>query len=413
MSAILEVYPPIGQWHAEAILPASKSLSNRWLILEALSGGALQVEGHSDAEDTIRLQKIIRERPAIVDAGAGGTTFRFALAYLCAMEGYSGELRGSARLHERPVKPLVDALKALGADIEYLEKTGFPPLGVKGKRLPGGEVKLDAEISSQFLTALLLIVPALNGPLLIQTGNKITSRPYLDMTLELLRKTGTSVEENDGLIRAEHKGWQAGRYLVEKDWSSASYWYALAALSGESEIFLPGLSLHSLQGDALTAKIFSFFGLNSIETEGGIRLVHSGIFCDQFGFDFVSQPDLAQTLAAVVAGLRKKAWFGGLESLRRKETDRIQALRTELAKINVITSEPHEGELLIDASRASFDREIVIDTYDDHRMALAFAPLSLLQFRLMIRDHEVVKKSYPGYWTELRKAGFTLRQEES
>ena len=413
MAAIIEISPPEGNWHARPDLPASKSLSNRWLILEALSGGAITVEGHSVAEDTIRLQHIIRGLPAIADAGAGGTTFRFALAYLSSLEGYSGVLKGSARLHERPVKPLVEALISLGADISYLEKEGFPPLAVRGRKLNGGFVYLDAEISSQFLSALLLIVPALNGKLTIHTGNRITSRPYLDMTMQLLRLTGSVAEEREGIINAEFKGWEKGAFSVEKDWSSASYWYALAALSKSTEISLPGLSLKSLQGDAQTAAIFKHFGLQSTETSQGISIFRQGLPDDQFEFDFISQPDLAQTMAVVVSGLRMKAWFKGLESLRRKETDRISALRKELSKFNIFTDEPVEGELRIDAGKALFDREVIIDTYDDHRMALAFAPLCLISYRLMLRDPDVIRKSYPGYWSDLRKAGFSIGIEEN
>ncbi|MCC6768161.1 MAG: 3-phosphoshikimate 1-carboxyvinyltransferase [Bacteroidia bacterium] len=413
MSAIIEIHPPLNNWHANAVLPASKSLSNRWLILEALSKNTIVVDGHSDAEDTVRLQEIIRNKPVIADAGAGGTTFRFALAYLCTCEGYEGTMRGSVRLHERPVKPLVDALLALGADINYLEKEGFPPLAVRGKNMKGGQIHLSAEISSQFLSAILLIAPALQEPLTIHTGNKITSRPYLDMTLALLQLAGQQVEEKEGTFTVYPKPWSSGRFKVEKDWSSASYWYALAALSPGANIFLPGLQLDSLQGDAHTAKLFAIYGVNSEEKSNGIQLTNSGQVPDSFEFDFRQQPDLAQTMAVVVAGLKKQALFSGLDTLRRKETDRIQALRNELAKLDVITSEPREGELMIDATNARCDKELIVDTYDDHRMALAFAALSLTQYRLQIRDPEVVKKSYPGFWTELRKAGFHLKVEES
>lgn len=408
MSDIIELSPPPHNWQTNAILPASKSLSNRWLLLEGLSLGKIRVLGHSDAEDTVRLQYIIAHKPEIADAGAGGTTFRFALAYLCTCETYSGILKGSARLHERPVKPLVDALRALGAEIHYLEKEGHPPLKIQGRKLNGGEVQLTAEISSQFLSALLLIAPALSSPLTINTLNKITSRPYLDMTLELLRRTGTRIDESEGKITATHQGWQPGTFQVEKDWSSASYWYAMAALSPGATIALPGLEINSLQGDAMTAKIFRSFGVESSESGEGIRLIHRGEIAGEWEFDFISQPDLAQTMAVVVAGLKKKAWFRGLESLRRKETDRIAALRQELAKFQVYTDEPREGELRIDASNARFDKDLILDTYDDHRMALAFSALCFTQFRLMIRDPEVVKKSYPGFWSELRKAGFSI-----
>jgi 3-phosphoshikimate 1-carboxyvinyltransferase len=214
MSAIIEIHPPLNNWHANAVLPASKSLSNRWLILEALSKNTIVVDGHSDAEDTVRLQEIIRNKPVIADAGAGGTTFRFALAYLCTCEGYEGTMRGSVRLHERPVKPLVDALLALGADINYLEKEGFPPLAVRGKNMKGGQIHLSAEISSQFLSAILLIAPALQEPLTIHTGNKITSRPYLDMTLALLQHAGQQVEEKEGTFTVYPKPWSSGRFKV-------------------------------------------------------------------------------------------------------------------------------------------------------------------------------------------------------
>lgn len=411
MAELIEIFKPEHPIKYSVELPASKSISNRFVILEALSNKTIKVRGHSDAEDTLRLQNIINELPGRADAGAGGTTFRFALAYLASLDGYSGMITGTDRLKERPVAPLVDALRSLGADIQYAEKPGFPPLKVKGKKLTGGSVSLSGEISSQFLSSIILIAPTMESGLEIDTGGKITSRPYLDMTLALVNQSGFSASEKDGIIRVQPGKWNSGLYVVEKDWSSASYWYSIALLANHSDIFLPGLSLDSLQGDSKTAYLFDQLGVETKSEVNGIRLKPTGKSCSYFEFDFTDQPDLAQTIAVSVAGMGISAKLSGLKSLRRKETDRISALRNELIKFGVKTEEPEEGCLTIDPAGVEFRKEIIVDTYEDHRMAMAFAPMCLKVYKLAIRNPDVVNKSYPSYWSELRKAGFGLHAQ--
>lgn len=407
----MEIFPPVSMVNASVDLPSSKSISNRLVILEALSKNIISAIGHSEAEDTRRLQSIVRNLPKIADAGAGGTTFRFALAFLSATEGYEGILRGTERLMERPVEPLVEALRSLGADIHYLEKAGFPPLQIRGKQLTGGQVNLSGRISSQFLTAVMLIAPSMKSELVIDSQSEITSRPYLDMTLSILNQVGFPAVEKNGRIIISPGVWRIGKIPVEKDWSSASYWFSIVALSKEANFFLPGLTLKSMQGDARTAELFGRLGVETSILQNGLAL--RKITCNQnyFEFNFRDQPDLAQTFAVTIAGLGISGHFSGLETLRRKETDRIVALRKELIKFNIRTEEPKEGELIIDSSRADFSREVIIETYEDHRMAMAFAPISQKVYKLAIRNPEVVNKSFPSFWSELRKAGFLLKLE--
>lgn len=412
MPGTLELFPPDKTLRAEIELPASKSHSNRLLVLEYVSDGLISAGPHSDAEDSVRLQEILAEKPEIADAGAGGTTFRFALAALSATEGYAGTLKGSERLHQRPVKPLVDALKALGADIEYTGQDGYPPLKVRGKKLKGGKVELSGKVSSQFLSALALISPLLEDGLTIDTGGEVTSRPYLEMTLQLLKDAGITVRESGDIIEIGPGELRKMHFDVEKDWSSASYWYSLVALSPSGEITMKGLKLQSLQGDADTAKIYSGLGVETVEFPEGIRIRKAPVVEKHFEIDFSNTPDLAQSVAVTIAGLEATALLKGLKTLRVKETDRIAALRTELEKINVFTSEPAEGELYIDATKADFSRTLIAHTYEDHRMAMAFMPLVYKAYRTAIRDSDVVRKSYPKFWEQVRKCGITIREPE-
>jgi 3-phosphoshikimate 1-carboxyvinyltransferase len=395
--------------HATVHLPASKSISNRVLILEAISDGIIHGKGYSDADDTQKLKNLLHELPEAAYAGAGGTTFRFLLAFLATKKGYEGILSGTDRLMERPVSLLVDALRALGASIEYLGIYERPPLHITGKRLEGGTISLNSEVSSQFLTSLLLIAPSFkNGLTLIPSGT-IASRPYLDMTLKLLQQCGVLVEDSGKEIKVFSGSFKQQEIEIEKDWSAASYFYSLVALSENGTIELPGLRIESLQGDAKTCQLYNQLGVETVETVDGIILRKKDVECTEFSFDFSEQPDLAQTLAVTCVGLGIKARMSGLESLRVKETDRIMAIRTELGKLNVHTEEPKEGSLLIDPKTADFSKTWIVETYEDHRMAMAFAPLLMKCSHLVIRDPHVVRKSFPDFWIELRKAGIESR----
>ena len=393
-------------------LPGSKSLSNRILMLEYLSGNRIKGKDHSDAEDTQNLRKILTDLPRIADAGEGGTTSRFALAALAATPSYEGILKGSYRLSQRPISELVDALRQLGADLTYLEKENQLPILIKGTHLKGKSIKTSGSISSQFLSALLILGASLPEGLEITVQGSLVSRPYSEMTIKLLRHLGVKINQENQVFTIQSFEWAAHQVLIEKDWSSASYWYSIVALAPKANVFLKGLNLTSLQGDRLTANIFSLLGVATKQQEEGIQLEKTNQQVDFFRFDCIDQPDIAQTLAVTLTGLRMRGHLTGLKTLRGKETDRIEALKHELQKLNVTITEPEEGELYIDARFADFSKLVLINTYNDHRMALAFAPLVVKVYKLAIRNPKVIEKSYPNFWIELRKADVSLTEYE-
>jgi len=395
---------------SEVGLPGSKSISNRLLILEALSEGKVKGIDYSDAEDTRTLVHLLKHLPEYADAGAGGTTFRFLLALLASKNGYEGVLTGSQRLQERPVKQLVEALNSLGADVKYAVKTGFPPLIIKGRKLNGGRVFIDGSISSQFLSALLLVAPAMRDGLELIPQGKIASMPYLKMTVEVMRVCGIVVEMDKNGIHVKPSSFKTTEIQVEKDWSAAAFWFNCIALSGQgAEISMPGLTLKTVQGDALTGAIYSFLGVNTYETATGIVIRKAKLPTKYFAYNFSDQPDLAQAMAVSVAGNEISAMFSGLHSLRGKETDRIVALTQELKKFDVKITEPENGILKIDAREAELYRSPNIKTYEDHRMAMAFAGMVIKSGTLKISNPDVVRKSYPGFWNDLRTAGISIK----
>nr|MDQ3047923.1 3-phosphoshikimate 1-carboxyvinyltransferase [Bacteroidota bacterium] len=337
---------------------------------------------------------------------------RFLTAYFSTQPGVH-VLTGSERMKKRPIGILVDALRHLGANIEYMEKDGFPPLKVTGKKLKGGEVEVDGNVSSQFVSALLLIATELQNGLVIRFKGEITSRPYINMTLKMLEEfrvygmwqgNGISVSKQSYHIKSE----PGYAYQVEGDWTSASYWYAMVALAEEAEITINGLKNPSLQGDAILSDVFTFFGVKTVFIPNGIQLSKSRIKDEHFGFDFSDCPDLAQTVAVIVSALNIPSLFNGLHTLRIKETDRIQALKTELKKLGV------EVNVLENSVQISPPEELkspdLIETYDDHRMAMAFAALAMRFDFITIKDPEVVSKSYPDFWDDLRKTGFLVEE---
>jgi 3-phosphoshikimate 1-carboxyvinyltransferase len=393
-------------------LPGSKSLSNRLLMLEYFSGNLIQGKAHSDAADTINLAEILRNLPPIAYAGEGGTTSRFALTALAATPGYVGILKGSNRLTQRPISELVNALRKLGADLTYLENENQLPIQIIGKQLKSVPVELNGTISSQFLSALLLLGTYLSQGIEVKVIGKIVSKPYLDMSIKMLRFLNFQLEENNQVFRVFPQKWTPTEVIVEKDWSSASYWYSIVALAPKATVLLKGLKLNSFQGDSLIADIFSLLGVSTTQKEEGLLLEKTNKYVNLFTFDCIDQPDIAQTLAVTITGLRIKGHLTGLNTLRGKETDRIEALKHELQKMNVRISEPVDGELLIDARFADFSKLVIIDTYNDHRMALSFAPLVLKVNKIAIRNPKVIEKSYPNFWRELEKASISLTEWE-
>jgi len=385
-------------------LPASKSISNRLLIIEAISNGDIRGIGYSDASDTQILKELITQLPTSANAGAGGTTFRFFLAFLASLDGYEGVLSGSERLMERPVAPLVDALRLLGADIQYLHKEGFAPLIIRGKKLKGGKIPIEASTSSQFLSALLLVAPLMENDLELEPQGQIISQPYLQMTIDLMMQCGFHIEQSETSICVQpYIPTKSMEIDIEKDWSAASYWYSMVALSHDADITLSGLHLNSIQGDVQCAEIFEELGVETVETDSGIRLVKSQVKQTDLFIDFIKTPDLFQTYAVTASALKLNLHFSGLQSLRLKETDRIWAVCNELSKMGVEFTHPAPHEVNINPQNFRFDQSYSIETYEDHRMAMAFAPLVLKLPSLTIRDPNVVEKSYPTFWADIQK----------
>lgn len=395
-------------------LPSSKSISNRALMIKALSGLDIEISNLSDAKDTQILAELLADKSrTIFDVGHAGTTMRFLTAYLAIKEG-EFVLTGSERMQQRPIKILVDALRTLGAEIEYLKNEGFPPLKIKGKKFSGGEITIDGSVSSQYISALMLAAPYMENGLKINFEGQLTSKPYLEMTLEIIKYFGAKLTWKEDAIEVKAGKYVAKDFYVEADWSAASYWYSMVALAREAEITLFGLQKESLQGDAVVAKIYENFGVKTEFIENAIRLtknslpitLHSPIF-----LDFTDCPDLAQTIAITCAALNIPAKLTGLSTLRIKETDRIAALQNELNKLGY-NAEVEGNDLIIGFSSPDSYRDCEstnpsVKTYNDHRMAMAFAPLGLLH-PIKIENPDVVIKSYPNFWEDLERVGFVI-----
>lgn len=393
------------------VLPSSKSISNRALVINALAGGKGVVENVSDCDDTRVMMEWLHTCPATIDIGAAGTAMRFSTAMLAVGEG-KHVITGSERMKNRPIGILVDALRQLGAQVEYVEKEGFPPLLITGNpNLEGGKVLLSGSVSSQFLSALLMIGPMLSKGVEIISSDKMISRPYIDMTLAIMRDYGaTAYWKDERSIVVEPVPYQSIPYFVESDWSAASYWYEMIAMAPneDAEIVLPGLLAESLQGDSRGAWLFEQLGV-STEHQGNEVVLRKNHFCvSLLGCDFLEMPDLAQTFVVTCCMLGVPFHFTGLQSLKIKETDRIEALKTELAKLGYEIEDRNDSELLWDGKqkRPILSDEIAISTYEDHRMAMAFAPVALRRGSIIINNPQVVTKSYPRYWEDLKLVGF-------
>ena len=401
---------PGNSLNARVVLPSSKSISNRVLIINALSKSPWGVKNLSDSDDTRVLEKALEFNGNIFDIGHAGTAMRFLTALLASTPG-EWIITGSARMKQRPIRILADSLLKLGAEIEYLEKEGYPPLRIVGKELNGGIVELSGSISSQYISALLMIAPTLKGGLTLKLQNRITSRSYIEMTLKLMNLFGVSHTWKQNEIRIEEQKYAPVEYFVEADWSAASYWYEALALSPGGSVELPDLISSELQGDQAIEYWFEWFGIETTAVQGGIRISKINERCPSRLFlKFHETPDMAQTMACLCVAKGVPFHFTGLETLKIKETNRIQALQNELVKLGAELTEPKEGELkwngYIDpASEQTFP---VIETYDDHRMAMAFAPLACSGRGVKIKDPEVVTKSYPSFWNDLKEAGFQV-----
>ena len=397
----------------EVELPASKSLSNRALAIGALSGiDPGLVENLSDCDDTRVMRQWLAEQPAVVDIGAAGTAMRFSTALLAVTPG-ERVITGSERMQHRPIRILVDALRQLGASIRYEGAEGFPPLRIAGRPLGGGQLSLPGSVSSQFISALLMIGPTMAGGLTLTLTGDIVSRPYIDMTLGLMQAFGASARwEGDRVISVLPRPYQQRPWRVENDWSAASYWYEMMALTddAQAEIVLPGLLEDSLQGDSRVRALFEPLGVRTAFEPRGVRLTKAQPTAGALEWDLVDCPDLAQTLVVTACMRGLPFRFTGLQSLRIKETDRLAALRAEMAKLGFLLREENGQALAWDGatSPTAADDIACIATYDDHRMALSFAPCALQRRAIRIEDPHVVSKSYPQFWVHLAQVGFSV-----
>ncbi len=400
-------------------LPASKSISNRALIISALAGVKTMPRNISNCDDTEVIVRALRDNPYEIDIKAAGTAMRFMTAYLAVTPG-EHVITGTERMKHRPIKVLVDALRYLGADIEYIGEDGFPPLKIRGKALDGGSIEIPGDVSSQYVSALLMIAPMLNGGLELNLTGNIISRPYIDLTIHTMHDYGARVEWTDvDTIVTEPTGYREREFIIENDWSGASYWYETLALMGdrESSIRIPGLIDSSRQGDSGVRYLFSMLGVKT-SFEDGIKTKPTTVtlktmrsMLPKLDFDFSGQPDLTQTLVVTCAAMNIPFHFTGLATLRIKESDRIEVLKREMRKLGFVIREENNSELLWDGERCEATME-PIDTYEDHRMAMAFAPAAVKFPGLRINNPEVVTKSYPNFWKDLQQVGFKIEEEE-
>lgn len=398
-------------------LPASKSISNRALIIHALSGGAILPNNLSDCDDTTVIIDALQNNPHEINIKAAGTAMRFMTAFLSVKDGEEHVLTGTERMKHRPIGVLVDALRHLGADIKYAGEEGFPPLRIKGRKLEGGLLEVPGNISSQYISALLMIGPTLKNGLTLRLTGDVISRPYIDLTLWTMREFGADADWSDfETISIAPKPYKERNYYIENDWSAASYWYEMMALSTheDDEIRLEGLMDGSKQGDSSVRYIFSLLGVKSTfesRKEGvptTVTLRHTNRCVPRLEYDFVNSPDLAQTFVVCCALKNVHFHFTGLSTLKIKETDRIEAMKKEMRKLGYVIHDKNNSELIWDGERCMPEIEGGIDTYEDHRMALSFAPASLCIDGLSINNPQVVTKSYPHFWEDIKSAGFEV-----
>ena len=401
-------------------LPASKSISNRALVINALSGSKEVPENLSDCDDTDVMVTALRDMPYEINIKAAGTAMRFTSALLSVSEGEEHVITGTDRMKHRPIEVLVNALRNLGADIEYAGEEGFPPLKIRGKKLAGGLLEIPGNVSSQYISALLMIGPRLTNGLTLHLTGDIISRPYIEMTICTMQEFGADVEWTDAsTIRVKAGGYKERPFFIENDWSASSYWYEMAALmnkaNANANITLTGLMDGSRQGDSAIRYMFSVLGVKTaFKTRKklvptNVALKAQKCMMPRFDFDFINQPDLAQTLVVCTALMGIPFRFSGLQTLRIKETDRIAALKKEMKKLGYVLNDSEEGVLSWDGTRCEPDKGPAIDTYEDHRMAMAFAPAAILFPGLIINNPEVVSKSYPKFWDNLKEAGFEIK----
>lgn len=371
-----------------------------------MAGNQPVVSNLSDARDTVLMNKLVGTTEKVVDVMDAGTTMRFLTAYF-SIKGASKVMTGTARMKERPIGLLVDALRAIGVSIDYLERDGFPPMEIKGfAGQKAEEVSIPGNVSSQYISALMMTGPALPKGLRIKLTGKVGSRPYIDMTATLMKHFGVAAKFDGDTIHIKPATYKANPYRVEGDWSGASYWFAFTALAKDASIYLPGMTNQSLQGDRAIVEVMKKLGVTTTFDDKGARLAKSGSE-KEIEWDFTDCPDLAQTVLPVCAAKGVVGTFVGLESLYIKETDRVAALRAELGKIGATIAEPRKGVWMLEPGDFDGVKHIEVETYHDHRMAMGLAPLATMM-DVTIKAPDVVNKSYPGYWEDVKAVGFSI-----
>lgn len=406
----IRIFPPEELFEATVELPLSKSISNRALVMDAMTCGAVLRTDVAKCDDSDVMIEALTGGSDCINVGAAGTAMRFLTAYFAVTAGRHVVIDGTERMRHRPVGELVDALRQCGAHIEYLGSEGFPPLSVYGTRMAGGEVTVRADVSSQFVSALMMAAPLMERGLRIVLEGDVISRPYIMMTLSMMRDRGIDCNMEGATITVAPGAYRASSMPVEPDWSAASYWYSIAALSS-AVISLPGLSRQSVQGDRAVSEYFERLGvLTGIDDDGRLCTMPSPEMYSRVDLDLSDQPDIAQTIAVACCALNIPFSLTGLSTLRVKETDRLQALHRELDKLGCLTEVTRSSAISWDGRRHPVVEMPCIDTYDDHRMAMAFAPLALYVPGIVIRDAGVVSKSYPRFWDDLQSAGFTIEE---
>lgn len=396
---------------AAITLPTSKSISNRALLIAALCDNRPTVVGPALCDDTAIMVEALSRQGGTINVGAAGTAMRFLTAYFATREGVTVILDGVERMRQRPIGILIDALRSLGAHIEYLDKEGFPPLHITGSRMHGGDVVMDSSVSSQFTSAVMMILPTLGGGTIHLTGNGV-SMPYIHMTAAVMRDMGATVDVAGDRISIGN-GYTGNDYVVEADWSAAAPWYAIAALLPQSSLTLKGLSPDSIQGDARLVELGRNLGIGSKFGADGVTLDTShfiGCCCSSFA-DMSAIPDLALSWAVLLCLLERSFRMTGVRTLWHKESSRVEALRDELKKLGYVLKIENDDAISWYGERVLVTQEPpVIDTHGDHRIAMAFAPAAVRFPGLVIRDAEVVTKSYPSFWRHLRQSGFTINE---